>query len=183
MSQIEKIAWQWNTINNEIENFKQTISPNQICTILSQDLFVNPEVTIEIFDFMEVANPYFETKESRRLKKILKYPINVQKKGTYPKYDDWRDNFLRPTLETCYEYLREDRYLLWNIADIKIGTNKYYTLEQDSIDIIKSLGGEYIGKLKMLMTSMIGVDQSNVKNSVKVNGTYLKYEPIFVFKK
>ena len=89
MSQIEKIAWQWNTINNEIENFKQTISPNQICTILSQDLFVNPEVTIKIFDFMEVANPYFGTKESRRLKNILKYPINVQKIGTYPKYDDW----------------------------------------------------------------------------------------------
>ena len=35
----------------------------------------------------------------------------------------------------------------------------------------------------MLMTSMVGVDQSNVKNSVKVDGTYLKYEPIFVFKK
>ena len=30
------------------------------------------------------------------------------------------------------------------------------------------------------MTSMVGVDQSNVKNSVKVNGTYLKYEPIFI---
>jgi len=33
----------------------------------------------------------------------------------------------------------------------------------------------------MLMTSMVGVDQSNVKNAVKVGGTYLKYEPIFVF--
>ena len=41
----------------------------------------------------------------------------------------------------------------------------------------------YKGKLKMLMTSMVGVDQSNVKNAVKINGTYLKYEPIFIFYK
>jgi len=101
----------------------------------------------------------------------------------YPKYDSWRDGFLNPTLTNAYESLREDRYLLWNIADIKIGKDKYHPLEQDSIDVIESLGGEYQGKLKMLMTSMVGVDQSKVKNSVKVNGTYLKYEPIFIFYK
>ena len=101
----------------------------------------------------------------------------------YPKYDDWRDNFLNPTLTNAFNSLREDRYLLWNIADIKIGKDKYYPLEQDSIDVIESLGGTYQGKLKMLMTSMVGVDQSKVKNSVKVNGTHLKYEPIFVFYK
>tara|TARA_B110000285_G_scaffold56935_1_gene64895 strand:- start:91 stop:1521 length:1431 start_codon:yes stop_codon:yes gene_type:complete len=101
----------------------------------------------------------------------------------YPKYDDWRDNFLNPTLTNAFNSLREDRYLLWNIADIKIGTDKFHPLEQDSIDVIESLGGIYQGKLKMLMTSMVGVDQSKVKNSVKVNGTHLKYEPIFVFYK
>jgi len=101
----------------------------------------------------------------------------------YPKYDSWRDGFLRPTLVNAYESLRKDRYLLWNIADIKIGKDKYHPLEQDSIDILLSLGAEYKGKLKMLMTSMVGVDQSNVKNAVKINGTYLKYEPIFIFYK
>ena len=100
----------------------------------------------------------------------------------YPKYDSWRDDFLRPTLTNSYENLRENRYLLWNIADIKVGKN-YHPLEQDSIDILLSLGAEHQGKLKMLMTSMVGVDQSNVKNSVKINGTYLKYEPIFIFYK
>jgi len=30
---------------------------------------------------------------------------------------------------------------------------------------------------------MIGVDQSNVKNSVMVDGVVLKYEPIFIFYK
>ncbi len=100
----------------------------------------------------------------------------------YPKYDNWRDNFLKPTLTTAFEYLKNDRYLLWNIADIKIG-KKYHPLEQDSIDIIESLGGEYQGKLKMLMTRMIGLKPKNVKNSVKVKGEHYKYEPIFIFYK
>lgn len=103
----------------------------------------------------------------------------------YPQYEDWKDNFLKPTLTNAYESLRNDRYLLWNIADIKIGKDKYHHLEQDSIDIVESLGGQYKGKLKMLMTRMIGLDPSSsgIKNSVKLGGEYYKYEPIFVFHK
>jgi hypothetical protein len=103
----------------------------------------------------------------------------------YGEYDDWRENFLRPTLTTIYNYLKNDRYILWNIADIKIGTNTYYPLEQDSIDILNELGCEYKGKLKMLMTRMVGLDptKSGIKNSVKHNGKAYKFEPIFVFHK
>ena len=86
-------------------------------------------------------------------------------------------------MTNAFNSLRNDRYLLWNIADIKIGKNIFHPLEQDSIDIIESLGGVYKGKLKMLMSSMIGVDQSNVKNSVSVDGQVSKYEPIFIFHK
>jgi hypothetical protein len=103
----------------------------------------------------------------------------------YGEYDDWRENFLRPTLTTIYNYLKNDRYVLWNIADIKIGSNTYYPLEQDSIDILTELGCEYKGKLKMLMTRMVGLDptKSGIKNSVKHNGKAYKFEPIFVFHK
>ena len=31
----------------------------------------------------------------------------------YGEYEDWRDNFLKPTLTTIYEYLKKDRYILW----------------------------------------------------------------------
>ncbi len=51
-------------------------------------------------------------------------------------YESWRDGFLRPTLTTAFEYLRSDRYICWNIADIKVGSDKWFTLEQDSIDIL-----------------------------------------------
>jgi len=126
-------------------------------------------------DLVFTSPPYFDREQYSE--------DEEQSYKLYPKYDSWRDGFLNPTLTNAYESLREDRYLLWNIADIKIGKDKYHPLEQDSIDVIESLGGVYQGKLKMLMTSMVGVDQSKVKNSVKLNGTYLKYEPIFIFYK
>ena len=103
----------------------------------------------------------------------------------YGEYDDWRDNFLRPTLTTIYEYTKNDRYILWNIADIKIGKDTYYALEQDSIDILNELGCQYKGKLKMLMTRMVGLDptKTGIKNAVKHDGKAYKFEPIFVFYK
>ena len=127
------------------------------------------------FDMVFTSPPYFDREQYSE--------DEEQSYKSYPQYDDWRDNFLKPTLTNAYESLRNDRYLLWNIADIKIGTNKFHPLEQDSIDILLSLGADYQGKLKMLMTSMGGVNQSKVKNAVKVNEKYLKYEPIFVFYK
>jgi hypothetical protein len=71
----------------------------------------------------------------------------------------------------------------WNIADIKVGNDKYVPLEQDSIDVLEELGMEYKGKIKMLMTRMIGLKPKGVKNSVKVDGKYYKYEPILMFYK
>ena len=125
-------------------------------------------------DLVFTSPPYFDREQYSE--------DEEQSYKLYPKYENWRDNFLKPTLTTAFEYLKNDRYLLWNIADIKIG-KKYHPLEQDSIDIIESLGGEYQGKLKMLMTRMIGLKPKNVKNSVTVKGEYYKYEPIFIFYK
>jgi len=103
----------------------------------------------------------------------------------YSEYEDWVDNFLRPTLTTAYEYLKDDRYILWNIASIKIGANTYYDLEGDSRKILEELGCEYKGKLKMLMTRMIGLDPSKtgILNSVEHDNNVYKFEPIFVYHK
>jgi hypothetical protein len=126
-------------------------------------------------DFAFTSPPYFDREQ---------YSADEEQSfRSYPMYNDWRDNFLKPTLTNAFNSLKNDRYLLWNIADIKIGKDTFHPLEQDSVDIIESLGGEYKGKLKMLMSSMIGIDQSNVKNSVKIGGSAMKYEPIFIFHK
>ena len=103
-------------------------------------------------------------------------------------YESWRDGFLRPTLETCYHWLKSDRYMLWNIADLLV-SGEYLPLEQDSIDILQELGMEYKHVLKMGLELMPGqnrLDENGVpkcKNYCKVNGKYLKYEPVFVFYK
>lgn len=116
-------------------------------------------------------------------------------------YDLWRDGFLKPTLQTAYEWLRPGGYLLWNIADAKFG-GQMLPLEKDSIDIMKSLGMEHVETLKMVLAQMPGgnrIDTEDGKPSAKnfcklreagtqgkgVGGkmSWYKYEPIFVFKK
>jgi len=101
-------------------------------------------------------------------------------------YESWRDGFLRPTLETCAEWLAPGRYLLWNIADILV-KGDYLPLEEDSKNILEEMGLEYKYKLKMALEGMPGqnrVDENGIplcKNYCKVNGKHLKYEPIYVF--
>jgi hypothetical protein len=124
-------------------------------------------------------------------------------------YESWRDGFLRPTLETAVEYLDHDRYLLWNIADAEFDGVRL-PLEQDSKDILQSLGMEYVGIVKLALASMPGANRlketedydvfeentldgvvthkqkvftTYTKNSCKLNGRMVKYEPIFVFRK
>jgi hypothetical protein len=128
-------------------------------------------------DLSFTSPPYFNREQYSQDEK--------QSFKAYSEYEDWRENFLKPTLTTIYDYLKNDRYILWNIADIKIGSNTYYPLEQDSIDILEELGCEYKGKLKMLMTRMIGLDpsKSGIKNAVEYDGKSYKFEPIFVFHK
>ena len=126
-------------------------------------------------DFVFSSPPYFNREQYSQ--------DENQSFKKFSQYDDWRDNFLRPTLTNCFNNLKNDRWLAWNIADIKVGNDKYVPLEQDSIDVLEELGMEYKGKIKMLMTRMIGLKPKGVKNSVKVDGKYYKYEPILMFYK
>jgi len=63
-------------------------------------------------------------------------------------------------------------------------------LEGDSIKILEGLGCTYEGKLKMLMTRMVGADANkrdavnySIKNTAPLNNKLYKYEPILVFHK
>ena len=71
-------------------------------------------------DMVFTSPPYFDREQYSE--------DEEQSYKSYPQYDDWRDNFLKPTLTNAYESLRNDRYLLWNIADIKIGKDTYHPL-------------------------------------------------------
>lgn len=104
----------------------------------------------------------------------------------FSSYENWRDGFLRPTLETCVEWLHSERYLLWNIADLLV-KGEYLPLEEDSRKILEELGMKYKMTVKMALEPMPGTNRigedgiPKCKNYCKVDGRYLKYEPVFVF--
>ncbi len=59
-------------------------------------------------------------------------------------YEEWIDNFLRPTIENCYKYLKDGGVFAWNIKDIY--TNKtWWSLVDDSIKIAEEIGFKYEG--------------------------------------
>jgi hypothetical protein len=101
----------------------------------------------------------------------------------FPNYDDWLKGFLEPTIKTYYDLLKENRYCLINIADLKIGENQFHPLEQDTISLAIKNGFQYIGKLGMVMTRMVGLNPTDGKNywfDMKTKKT-LKTEPILIF--
>ena len=105
----------------------------------------------------------------------------------FSSYESWRDGFLRPTLQNAYDFLNHERYLLWNIADLKVG-KKYLPLEQDSIRIAEELGFVYKETVLMALMNMPGANrvtedgEATAKNYLKLdNGKLMKYEPVHVF--
>lgn len=142
------------------------------------------------FDLVFTSPPYFNREA------YGEDPKQSYKK--FPQYESWREGYLRQTLKTCVEYLKPGSYLLWNIADLLHG-KEYLPLQADSQAILESLGmvrgsqapGVYKQPdvIKMAMQSMPGQNRLNedgtpkVKNFAKVDGTYYKYEPVFVWYK
>jgi hypothetical protein len=131
-------------------------------------------------DFVLSSPPYFC--------KELYSDDEYQSANRYPDYEDWRDSFLVPTLATCVEWLRPNRYLAWNVANIKLDGDEI-PLEEDSQRILEDLGMEFIGIEKMVISSMSGANrtdehgQPTTKNFCIVNGKPRKMEPIFVWYK
>tara|TARA_B100000315_G_scaffold259489_1_gene315749 strand:- start:1021 stop:2448 length:1428 start_codon:yes stop_codon:yes gene_type:complete len=100
-------------------------------------------------------------------------------------YKDWLNGYLLPTIQTCYEFLKDDRYMIINISDVKMGVKDFIPLEQDTISLAVQNGFRFIGIIGMIMTRMIGLNPSDVKNNIydSESRTYYKLEPILIFKK
>jgi len=131
-------------------------------------------------DFIFTSPPYFSAE--------IYSDEPTQSSIKFKEYDSWRDNFLRPTLKTCAEWLKSNRYLAFNIADINVG-GVQYPLEEDTVTILSEFKLEYINKLKMVLATSPSMRikkqtrQPSTKNFCIINGKWRKYEPVFVFKK
>ncbi len=163
-------------------------------------LFGSAANTYEVFQLgseVIASDPRFQ-KYKGNLDLIFTSPPYFAKEGysddpeqscnKFPQYEAWVEGFLRPTLTTCWEYLKNDRFLLWNIASAKFG-NDMLPLEEDSIRICKELGFVHVDTYKLVLARMPGsnrIDEEGgmkAKNSCVVNGLKMKMEPIFVFHK
>ena len=107
----------------------------------------------------------------------------------FPTYEEWRDGFLTQTLKNCVEWLKPGRWMCWNISDVQFN-GKYYPLERDSVELMKSYGMEYRRRYKMVLQG--GTTQKalnprtrlpSTKNFCGVKNVMMKYEPVFCFYK
>lgn len=85
MTKIEKIAWLWNETNQFIEDFKTNIGDvNRVMFVKAEDLFFKTETSLRIFEFLKVEPPL-----EKKISKVIKNPMNVQKEGKFPEYNKW----------------------------------------------------------------------------------------------
>ena len=108
-------------------------------------------------DLCFTSPPYFDTEKYSE--------ENTQSYKKFPTKDGWVNGFLKQTLQNCYDGLKENKYMLINIAN----TPKHKFIEDETIRISKQLGFVQEDTLQLTLSS--------------VNGAGYKYEPIFVFRK
>ena len=112
-------------------------------------------------DFAFTSPPYFDTE---------KYSDDEgQSYIKYPSQKDWLEGFLLRTFENVHLGLKDDKYMVINIANVK----SYHNLEEDTVKVAESAGF----KLK-------SVDRLLLSNSTFKKGkSAYKSEPLFIFKK
>ena len=111
----------------------------------------------ESLDLCFTSPPYFDTE---------KYSDeSTQSYIKYPTQDEWVNGFLRQTIQNCHIGLKKGGYMLYNIAN----TPKYKFIEEETINISKSLGFIQEETIQLTLSSVMGAGY--------------KYEPIFIFRK
>ena len=109
-SQIQKVGWLWNETNAIIEEWKENKIGNNVITVKSEHLFTDPSVYRSICDFVDIPSP-----TDKKIKQVIEKPVNVQTKGNFPKYDQWKSDqkkelyFIAP-LGEIYGYLSKSKY-------------------------------------------------------------------------
>lgn len=178
--------------------FNENVKSNRINVVFGEEPINTYEIFREGSEYIH-KNPEFQ-KYKGKLDLVFTSPPYFAKEAysedekqsykAHSTYEAWRDGFLYPTLKTAVEYLKEDRYLLWNIADVQFD-GKWLPLLTDSIDILGSLGMEIKGVNKMALMNMpgqnrIGEDGKPTSGSFaliinsKGQEEWVKTEPIII---
>jgi hypothetical protein len=85
-SQLWKIAWMWQATNEFIERFKEDVGPERVLFVRAEDLFDSADAAAETLRFCGVEPP-----PSSNIEVIIGRPVNAQKTGDFPRFDQWSD--------------------------------------------------------------------------------------------
>ena len=111
----------------------------------------------ESLDLCFTSPPYFDTEKysDEETQSYIKFPTK----------DEWVNGFLRKTIQNCRYGLKQHRYMLINIANVK----SFNDLENITINVAKEEGFNHEETYRLTLS--------------KIHGNGFKYEPIFVFRK
>jgi DNA modification methylase len=116
------------------------------------------------YDLCFTSPPYFNTE--------MYADEETQSWKSFATKEDWKENFLRETLRNCYNNLKDERYCVINIANVKT----YKNLVADTIQVGIEEGFDFIEEKFYLISRLPG---GNVNKKV----IKLKGEPLLVFYK
>ena len=112
-------------------------------------------------DFCFTSPPYFNTEKYSE--------EQTQSWKRYTTKEQWLNNFLKKTFQNCYYGLKDDCYMLINIANV----SSYPQLQKDTVRIANEVGFELQKTYKYALSGLIKRQQ----------GQKYKYQPMFLFKK
>lgn len=125
--------------------------------------FEDVELTLPKVDLAFTSTPYFA-------KEIYEENNPKQSRERYPEYKSWLKRFLKPLMKKTRESLNSKGIMALNIADVKIGKNRY-PLAKDTVRIAEHVGFKLTEQLEI---AFFGFGKGLAKQ---------KTEPIFIFKK
>ena len=155
---------------NEYKDFlikNDVIDKSQVCDLNCIGSEINLDKLYGIMDVAFTSPPYFNLEKY--------YNDNGKSTNNYDNYDLWVQEFVIPTVNNTYKYLKVGGYAMINIKDI----NNKHTCFQDFFNAFNDIDGfEFVEIFDMSISQkQYGMRYNNNKGVIK------NTEPVMVFKK
>lgn len=134
----------------ELKNDINTIKPFNATLIHKGSEIFLPQLEGKV-DFIFTSPPYFDLEQYNG--------ANLKDSN----YNDWLEQFMKPMLLNCYKYIKEGKYVLINIKN-----TKKYNMYDDTLNISKDIGFEFIGEKDLKQTNRTHMHTKHGDSSEKI---------------
>lgn len=135
----------------ELKEDIQTIKPFKANLIYKGSEIFEPSLVGKA-DFIFTSPPYFDLEQYNGAD-------NLKEQN----YNQWLECFMKPMLENCFKYVKNNKYVLINIKN----TSKY-NMYDDTLDIAKNLGYKYIGFRELKQANRTHATKTHGDSSEKI---------------